>query len=110
MSHEPLLPPEAGTDTRPQFKRVQVDRAADHIARQIREEIGQGRLKPGAKLPAERALAAELGVSRNTLREAVRSLEQAGLVQLRKGAHGGIFVREDNSGFLALGVSSFSVQ
>lgn len=104
MSHEPLLSPEAGTDTRPQFKRVQVDRAADHIARQIREEIGQGRLKPGAKLPAERALAAELGVSRNTLREAVRSLEQAGLVQLRKGAHGGIFVREDNSGFLALGL------
>lgn len=88
----------------PQFKRVQVDRAADHIARQIREEISQGRLKPGAKLPAERTLAAELGVSRNTLREAVRSLEQAGLVQLRKGAHGGIFVREDNSGFLALGL------
>jgi len=88
----------------PQFKRVRIDRAADNIARQIREEISQGRLKPGAKLPAERALAAELGVSRNTLREAVRSLEQAGLVQLRKGVHGGIFVREDNSGFLALGL------
>jgi DNA-binding FadR family transcriptional regulator len=87
-----------------QLKPVQADRAADNIARHIREEIGQGRLKPGAKLPAERALAARLGVSRNTLREAVRSLEQAGLVQLRKGARGGIFVREDNSGFLALGL------
>lgn len=98
----PLAEPAA--DSGPQFKRVQVDRAADHIARQIREQISQGRLKPGAKLPAERALAVELGVSRNTLREGVRALEQAGLVQLRKGAQGGIFVREDNSGFIAAGL------
>jgi GntR family transcriptional repressor for pyruvate dehydrogenase complex len=104
MPIDPHLPSEAAPPALPQFKRVQVDRAADHIARQIREEISQGRLKPGAKLPAERALAAELGVSRNTLREAVRSLEQAGLVHLRKGAHGGIFVREDNSGFVASGL------
>lgn len=104
MSNEPFPPSDITLDVGPQFRRVQVDRAADQIARQIREEISQGRLRPGAKLPAERALAAELGVSRNTLREAVRSLEQAGLVELRKGAHGGIFVREDNSGFLALGL------
>lgn len=107
MPHESPPPSaiESSADaTPPQFTRVRVDRAADHIARQIREEISRGRLRPGSKLPAERALAAELGVSRNTLREAVRSLEQAGLVHLRKGAYGGIFVREDNSGFLASGL------
>ena len=86
----------------PQFKPVQVLRAADDIARQIRQEITSGRLLPGAKLPAERALAAELGVSRNTLREAVRSLEQAGLVQLKKGAHGGIFITGNNGASVAI--------
>lgn len=90
--------------TTPRFRPVQLDRAADHIARQIRQEITDGRLKPGSKLPAERALAAELGVSRNTLREAVRTLEHAGLLQLRKGAQGGIFVRADNSDAIAGGL------
>ncbi|WP_317915444.1 FadR/GntR family transcriptional regulator [Cupriavidus sp. TKC] len=92
-------------DAPPQFRPVQVRRAADDIARQIREEIDGGRLKPGSKLPAERLLAAELGVSRNTLREAVRSLEQAGLVQLKKGARGGIFISEDNRTSIVAGLT-----
>ncbi|NYT58372.1 FadR family transcriptional regulator [Alcaligenaceae bacterium] len=87
-----------------QFQHVRVVRAADDIARQVRQEITEGRLKPGAKLPSERALAEELGVSRNTLREAVRSLEQAGLVELKKGAHGGIFITEDNSASITGGM------
>src|SRR5690606_15314101 len=99
MSHEPLDPaqpqrPDASPG--PTFRRVEVHRAADDIARQIRQQITDGYLRPGAKLPAERKLAEELGVSRNTLREAVRSLEQAGLVYLKKGAHGGIFVAQAN--------------
>ncbi len=88
----------------PQFRPVRVHRAADDIARQIRQEIGDGRLQPGAKLPAERALAEELGVSRNTLREAVRSLEQAGLVKLKKGAQGGIFITQDNGASIVTGL------
>ncbi|CAG2133749.1 putative L-lactate dehydrogenase operon regulatory protein [compost metagenome] len=80
------------------FRPIAVRRAADEIANQIRKEIAGGRLKPGTRLPAERQLAAELGVSRNTLREAVRSLEQSGLVETKKGAHGGIFItRADGS-------------
>ena len=76
-------------DSETAFRRVQVARAFEDIARQIREELLQGRLRPGDRLPAERELAVQFGVSRNTLREALRSLEIAGLITLRKGAAGG---------------------
>ena len=49
---------------------------------------------PGDKLPAERELAKQLKVSRHTLREALRSLEVTGLVEFRRGATGGAFIRE----------------
>ena len=78
------------------FRRVQVARAFEDIARQIREELLQGRLRPGDRLPAERELAVQFGVSRNTLREALRSLEIAGLITLRKGAAGGAFINDTN--------------
>src|SRR5258708_6002164 len=78
------------------FRRVQVARAFEDIARQIREELSRGRLRPGDRLPAERELAVQFGVSRNTLREALRSLEIAGLITLRKGAAGGAFINDTN--------------
>jgi GntR family transcriptional repressor for pyruvate dehydrogenase complex len=53
--------------------------------RQIRELIGTGVLVPGAKLPAEAELAGELGASRNTVREAVRGLVMAGVLDVRRG-------------------------
>jgi DNA-binding FadR family transcriptional regulator len=70
VSHKP--------DSETAFRRVQVARAFEDIARQIREELLQGRLRPGDRLPAERELAVQFGVSRNTLRDALRSLEIAG--------------------------------
>lgn len=78
------------------FRRVQVARAFEDIAGQIRGELSHGRLKAGDRLPAERELAVRFGVSRNTLREALRSLEIAGLITLRKGAAGGAFVNDSN--------------
>jgi GntR family transcriptional regulator, transcriptional repressor for pyruvate dehydrogenase complex len=78
------------------FRRVQVARAFEDIAGQIRGELSHGRLKAGDRLPAERELAVRFGVSRNTLREALRSLEIAGLITLRKGAAGGAFVNNTN--------------
>ncbi len=47
----------------------------------IEGEIMRGRLKPGAKLPTETDLAAQFGVNRSTVREAIRLLEQTGLVE-----------------------------
>src|SRR5260370_6846523 len=47
---------------------------------------------PGDRFPAERELAAQLGISRPTLREAIRELQQAGYVESRRGRSGGTFV------------------
>lgn len=58
----------------------------------------------GSRLPSERALAEQFGVSRNTLREALRSLEHAGLVRLQKGATGGAFITEGNGQVITTGL------
>jgi GntR family transcriptional regulator, transcriptional repressor for pyruvate dehydrogenase complex len=76
------------------FQAIRSARAFEEIADQIRAELSSGRLKVGSKLPAERMLAEQFGVSRNTLREALRSLEHAGLIRLQKGATGGAFISE----------------
>ena len=66
------------------FAAISPARAVDEIATQIRGMVASGRLKPGDKLPSERELSQLLQVSRNTLREALRTLENAGLVEMRK--------------------------
>jgi GntR family transcriptional regulator, transcriptional repressor for pyruvate dehydrogenase complex len=58
---------------------------ADGVFEDLRAQILSGRLKPGERLAGERELAATFGTNRNTLREAVRKLEQAGLVTVRHG-------------------------
>lgn len=78
------------------LRRVQTSRAFEEIAGQIRGELAEGRLRSGDRLPPERELAEHFGVSRNTLREALRSLEISGLISLRKGAAGGAFVTRSN--------------
>ena len=59
--------------------------------------------KPEIGFP-ERALAEQFGVSRNTLREALQSLENAGLLRLQKGASGGAFVRESTGDAIITGL------
>lgn len=78
------------------FQPIRSTRAFEEIAAQIRTELAEGRLRVGNRLPSERALSERFGVSRNTLREALRSLEHAGLVRLQKGATGGAFITEVN--------------
>ncbi|AEN10035.1 MULTISPECIES: FCD domain-containing protein [unclassified Streptomyces] len=62
----------------------------EQAAERLREKIADGSWPVGTKLPAETALAASLGVGRSTVREALRALAGAGLVQPRQGA--GVFV------------------
>ncbi len=81
----------------PAFSAITPQRAFEDIAAQIRGLVAQGRLKPGDRLPPERELAAMFRVSRNTLREALRALELAGMIESRKGASGGAFVRPGNA-------------
>jgi GntR family transcriptional regulator len=65
---------------------------AARVANAIREQIQNGKLPRGAKLPGELELSKELGVSRQTLREATRKLTSEGLLTIRHGA--GTFVAE----------------
>jgi DNA-binding FadR family transcriptional regulator len=74
------------------FKRVSVDRASQVIVDQIRQLVRNKSLKPGDRLPSERQLCEEFGVSRVTVREALRILEASGLISIRVGAQGGAFL------------------
>ena len=67
-----------------------VRRLYQQVADALRAEIGKGAYDIGARLPAERILAAEHGVSRPTVREAIIALEIAGLVEVRVGS--GVYV------------------
>ncbi|WP_439674454.1 FadR/GntR family transcriptional regulator [Embleya sp. MST-111070] len=71
-----------GPDWRP-VKRV---RAFEEVVAQIEEQIASGRLRAGDKLPGERALAAALGVSRPSVREAMRVLEAMGVLVANPGS------------------------
>jgi DNA-binding FadR family transcriptional regulator len=66
--------------------------AYERIADRLRELVLTGALRHGERLPTEATLAAEFGVSRATVREAVRMLAAQGLVVATKGARGGTYV------------------
>ena len=74
------------------FAPVSVGRASTAITDQIRTAIVTGRLREGTRLAPERELAEQFGVSRVTVRDALRSLEAMGLIEVKVGARGGAFV------------------
>jgi len=76
------------------FKSITSSKAPHKIINQIRNAIIKGRFSPGEKLRSEKELMEEFGVSKATLREALRTLEFLGLIEIRKGAKGGVFVSE----------------
>jgi len=79
------------------FKAVKQNKAYQDVVEQIQEAIINGQLQPGSQLPAERDLKEQFGISRGTLREALRVLEQKGMIEIRTGVAGGSIVREINS-------------
>lgn len=73
------------------FNRIPDNRAlSERITSQISDAIISGELKPGDRLPPERVLAEQFGVSRTVIRDAIKTLSGRGIVQVRRGA--GIFV------------------
>lgn len=76
------------------FKRAKQNRVFQDVVDQIQEAILTGKLPPGAKLPAERDLKEMFNTSRGTLREALRVLEQKGLIEIRLGVNGGAIVKQ----------------
>lgn len=74
------------------FKQARQNRAFEDVIFQIQETILQGSLKEGDRLPSERNLREIFKVSRGTLREALRVLEQKGLITIRTGVQGGAII------------------
>ncbi len=89
------------------FTKVRQVRAFESIIQQVENAILQGGLAAGDRLPSERVLQGMLDVSRNTLRESLRVLEQKGLVEIRKGHRGGIFVKPLNADCMAESLGLF---
>ncbi|MEO9328093.1 FadR/GntR family transcriptional regulator [Gordonia aurantiaca] len=73
-------------------KRIQVPKTAELIAAQLRGQIVRGVLRPGDMLPPETVLGQRFDVSRPTLREAFRILENESLIVVRRGSRGGVQV------------------
>lgn len=80
------------------FESIRRDKVYEGVAKQI-ERLILKKLQPGDKLPSERELVETLGVSRSSIRDAIRSLELMGMVEPRQGA--GTIVRELSSESLA---------
>jgi len=73
----------------------------EQVAAELRARVVDGTLQPGTRLPNEEVLAREFGVSRATLREALRSLAAQSLIRTAKGAGGGSYVTLPNADGIA---------
>jgi GntR family transcriptional regulator, transcriptional repressor for pyruvate dehydrogenase complex len=91
------------------FVPVAGTRISAAITEQIRRAILERRLQPGDRLPNERELAERFGVSRVTVRDALRTLEAAGLLEIRLGASGGPFVTAPTVRLVGEGISNMLV-
>jgi GntR family transcriptional regulator, transcriptional repressor for pyruvate dehydrogenase complex len=82
------------------YKVVQSSRLYEQIVKQIEDSIERGDLKEGDQLPAERELALQFGVSRTAVREAVKALQEKGLVEAHPGR--GTFITSETSNSIRL--------
>lgn len=76
------------------FLPVGLGRASEEIVLQIEAAIMDGRLAPGERLPSERDMQNQFGTGRGVIREAIKTLKQKGLLEVKKGAKGGAYVKE----------------
>jgi len=76
------------------FKKAKQSRVFQDVVEQIQNAILSGKLEPGTKLPPERELKDMFNTSRGTLREALRVLEQKGLIEIKLGVSGGAIVKQ----------------
>jgi GntR family transcriptional regulator, transcriptional repressor for pyruvate dehydrogenase complex len=79
------------------FKEAKQNRIFQDVVEQIQDAILEGKLKPGDKLPPEREMREMFRSSRGTIREALRILEQKGLINIKTGVSGGAVVNALNT-------------
>jgi DNA-binding FadR family transcriptional regulator len=84
---------------------MQVPKASDVLADDLRERILRGEFPEGTALPPERELVTQTGMSRTTVREALRILEVQGLVRIKTGRAGGAFIQRPGEESIASTVS-----
>lgn len=82
------------TSKSPIFTPVRIGRAGEDIALQLEAAIIEGQIQPGESLPSERDLQSQFKTGRGVIREALQALKQKGLIEIRKGARGGAFVKQ----------------
>lgn len=75
------------------FPDLVLPRASDAVVRALIDGIRAGAVEPGTRLPRDSELASRFGVSRPVVREAIDQLRRAGIVEVRRGNRGGVFVR-----------------
>lgn len=89
------------TAAAPTFEPIRPMRASSDVIAQIRRAILTGQYRPGDRLPTEREMAQQFGVSRVTVRDALRALEANGLVKVKVGGQGGPYVCEPDIALLS---------
>lgn len=86
------------------FRKTSHSRVFQDLVDQIQQAIVDGRLKPGDRLPSQRDLMAQFATSRASIREALRVLEQKGLIEVKLGVSGGAIVKDVNTRLLNEGL------
>ena len=93
MSAPPSQPAEADIPTAPELRRIaRPVRLSEEVSVELQQRVARGELKPGDRLPTEKALGEAFGVSRAVVREAIARLKADGLIETRQGS--GAFVVE----------------
>ena len=87
------------------FQAAKQTKVFEDVVMQIQEAILEGRLKTGDTLPSERQLKDMFNISRGTLREALRVLEQKGLIEIKLGVGGGSVVKDLNADKVSEGLA-----
>ncbi len=87
------------------FQAAKQTRVFQDVVAQIQEAILDGKLKSGDTLPSERRLKDMFNISRGTLREALRVLEQKGLIEIKLGVGGGSVVKDLNADQVSEGLA-----
>ena len=87
---------------------INVPKSCDLLADRLHQQIVDGTYPPGAALPTERELASATGLSRGSVREALRILEARGLARTRPGRYGGTVAAKPSDEFLGSHIHSFA--
>ena len=88
-------------------QQIKARRLSEVIENHIKDLIMSGELRPGDRLPTEKALSEQFGVSLVTMREALKGLESIGLIEKKPGRRGGAFISEVNSDALKTALHGF---